>query len=61
MKRVHRISLAAILAGAVGAPTGLPAPISKEVLPMTPAPARLPDEGAFPTLGGATARLTRRR
>jgi thiol-disulfide isomerase/thioredoxin len=57
MKRVERISLAAILAGAIGAPTGLPAPIPREVLPMTLASARLPDEGEFPSLGGATAWL----
>jgi thiol-disulfide isomerase/thioredoxin len=54
MKRIRRISLAAILAGAIGAPTVLSAPI-REVLSMTPASARLPDEGHFPTLAGATA------
>jgi thiol-disulfide isomerase/thioredoxin len=57
MKRVRRISLAAILAGAMGAPAGVPAPIPREVLPMTPAPAPLPVEGEFPSLGGATAWL----
>jgi thiol-disulfide isomerase/thioredoxin len=54
---MKRISLVAILAGAIGAPAGLPAPISREVLPMTPATARLPIEGDFPTLAGATAWL----
>ena len=57
MSKVLRISLAAILAGAIGVPAGIPAPISREVLPMTPAPARLPVEGEFPSLGGATAWL----
>ena len=57
MKRVRRISLAAILAGAIGAPSGVPAGIPREVLPMTLAPARLPVEGGFPTLRGATAWL----
>jgi thiol-disulfide isomerase/thioredoxin len=57
MKRVKAISLAAILAGAISAPAGVPAPISKEVLPMTPATARLPVEGEFQTLSGATAWL----
>jgi len=57
MSKVQRISLAAILAGAIGAPAGVPAPIPREVLPMTPAPARLPVEGEFPSLGGATAWL----
>ena len=57
MKRVQRISVAAILAGAIGAPAGVPAPIPKEVSPMTSAPARLPVEGEFPSLGGATAWL----
>jgi thiol-disulfide isomerase/thioredoxin len=57
MKRVRRISLAAILAGAIGAPAGVPAPIPREVLPMMPAPARLPVEGEFPSLRGATAWL----
>jgi thiol-disulfide isomerase/thioredoxin len=52
-----RTSLAAILAGAMGPPAGVPAPILREVLPMTPAPARLPVEGEFPSLGGATAWL----
>ena len=54
MKRINRISLAAILAGAIGASVGVPAPIPREVLPMTPAPARLPVEGEFPSLAGAT-------
>jgi hypothetical protein len=57
MKRVQRISVSAILAGAIGAPAGIPAPIPREVLPMTPAPARLPVEGEFPSLAGATAWL----
>src|SRR5216684_760534 len=59
MKRVKPISLAAILAGAgaIIAPAGVPAPIPREVLPMTPAPARLPVEGEFPSLAGATAWL----
>jgi thiol-disulfide isomerase/thioredoxin len=57
VKRVRRISLAAILAGAIGAPAGVPAPIPGEVLPMTPATARLPVKGEFPSLGGATAWL----
>src|SRR6202521_3998877 len=57
MSKVQRISLAAILAGAVGGPVGVPAPIPREVLPMTPAPARLPVEGEFPSLSGATAWL----
>jgi len=59
MKRVKRISFAAVLAGAgaIIAPAGLPAPTSREVLPMTPVPARLPVEGEFPSLGGATAWL----
>src|SRR3979409_2369426 len=57
MSKVLRISLAAILAGAVGVPAGGPAPIPREVLPMPPAPARLPVEGEFPSLGGATAWL----
>jgi thiol-disulfide isomerase/thioredoxin len=60
MKKVPRISLAAILAGAMHAPAELPAPISMEVLPMTPATARLPIEGNFPSLGGATAWLNSR-
>ena len=54
---LSRSSLAAILAGAIGAPAGLPAPISREVLPMTPATARLQIEGDFPSLAGATAWL----
>jgi thiol-disulfide isomerase/thioredoxin len=57
MNKVQRISLAAILAGAFGAPAGAPAPIPREVLPMTTAPARLPVEGEFPSLSGATAWL----
>ncbi len=57
MKRVTGISLAAILAGSIGAPAGVPAPISGEALPMTPAPARLRAEGNFPSLGGATGWL----
>jgi thiol-disulfide isomerase/thioredoxin len=57
MKRVTRTSLAAILAGAIGAPAGVPAPIPREVLPMTPATARLPIEGDFPSLAGATTWL----
>src|SRR5260370_28267625 len=57
MSKVQRILLAAILAGAFAAPAGVPAPISREVLPMTPATARLPVEGNFPSLGGATAWL----
>jgi thiol-disulfide isomerase/thioredoxin len=59
MKRVPRISLAGVLAGAgvIIAPAGLPAPIPRKVLPMTTAPARLPVEGEFPSLGGATAWL----
>jgi thiol-disulfide isomerase/thioredoxin len=57
MRKVQRISLAAILAGAIGAPAGVPAPITREVSPMTAAPARLPVEGGFPSLGGATAWL----
>jgi hypothetical protein len=36
MKRIRRISVAAILAGAIGAPAGVPAPIPREVLPMSP-------------------------
>jgi len=47
MKRARRISLAAILV----------ATMTTEVLPMTPAPARLPVEGDFPSLAGATAWL----
>jgi thiol-disulfide isomerase/thioredoxin len=56
---IKRISLAAILAGAGAliAPAGIPAPISREVLPMTTATVRLPIEGDFPSLGGATAWL----
>lgn len=57
IKRVRRISLAVILALAIGAPAGVPEPISREVLPMTLAPARLPVEGELPSLGGATAWL----
>ena len=57
MSKVQRISLAAILASAIGAPAGVPAPIPREVLPMPPALARLPVEGEFPSLGGATAWL----
>jgi thiol-disulfide isomerase/thioredoxin len=57
MKKVTRISLAAILTGAIGAPAGFPGPIPREVLPMTPAAARLPIEGDFPSLAGATAWL----
>ena len=57
MKRVKPISLAAILAGAIGAPAGVPAPIPREVLPMTPSTARLPIEGDLPPLAGATAWL----
>ena len=57
MKRVRRISVATILAGAIGAPAGVPAPIPGEVLPMTLAPARLPVEGDFPSLAGAKAWL----
>jgi thiol-disulfide isomerase/thioredoxin len=57
MRRIERISLAAILAGAIGVPAGVPVPIPREVLPMAPAPARLPVEGEFPSLGGATAWL----
>jgi hypothetical protein len=57
MKKVARISLAAILAGAIGAPASVPVPIPREVLPMAPAPARLPVEGEFPSLSGATAWL----
>ena len=55
-KRIQRISLAAILAGAIGVPAGVPASIPTEVLPMTPAPARLPVEGEFPSLGGTGER-----
>ena len=51
MSKAQRFSLAAILAGAIGAPAGVPAPIFREVLPMTPAPARLPIEGNSPSLG----------
>jgi len=56
MSRVRRISLAAIVAcaGALIAPAGLPAPIPGEVLPMTSESARLPIEGDFPSLAGAT-------
>ena len=57
MSKVKRISHAAILAGAIGAPAGIPAPIPREVLPMTTATARLPTEGDFPSLAGATAWL----
>jgi thiol-disulfide isomerase/thioredoxin len=59
MKRVQWISAVAILAGAgaIGAPAGVPAPIPREVLSMTPAPVRLPVEGEFPSLSGATAWL----
>src|SRR5258706_3074501 len=57
MKKIKRVSLAAVLAAAIGAPAGVPAPIPREVLPMRPAPARLPIEGNFPALGGATAWL----
>jgi thiol-disulfide isomerase/thioredoxin len=57
MSKVRRISVAAILAGAIGAPAGVPAPIPMEVLPMSLADARLPVEGDFPSLGGATAWL----
>jgi thiol-disulfide isomerase/thioredoxin len=57
MSKVKRISLAAIVAGAFGAPAMVPAPIPREVLPMTTAPARLPVEGEFPSLSGATAWL----
>jgi thiol-disulfide isomerase/thioredoxin len=57
MKRVLRISVAGVLAGAILAPAGVPAPIPREVLPMTLATARLPVEGEFPSLGGATAWL----
>jgi thiol-disulfide isomerase/thioredoxin len=57
MNRVRRFSLAAILAGAIGAPAGVPAPIPREVLPMAPVTSRLPDEGGFPSLSGATAWL----
>jgi hypothetical protein len=37
MKRIKQISLAAILAGAIGTPAGVTAPVPREVLPMTPA------------------------
>jgi thiol-disulfide isomerase/thioredoxin len=57
VSKVRRISVAAILAGAISAPAGTPAPIPGEVLPMTLAPARLPVEGEFPSLRGATAWL----
>jgi thiol-disulfide isomerase/thioredoxin len=59
MIRVQRITPAAVLAGAGAliAPAGVPVPILREVLPMTSAPARLPVEGQFPSLGGATAWL----
>ena len=57
MSRVRRISFAAILAAAIGAPAGVPAPIPREVFPMTPASSRLPIEGNFPSLRGATAWL----
>jgi len=57
VKGVKGISLAAILAGAIGAPAGVPAPVPREVLPMTLASARLPVEGEFPSLRGATAWL----
>ena len=57
MKRVKAISLAAIMAGAMGAPAGVLAPIPREVLPMTPATARLPVEGSLPSLAGATSWL----
>ena len=57
MKKVTRISLAAIRAGAIGALAGVPTPIPRKALPMTAAPARLPVEGEFPSLGGAMAWL----
>jgi len=57
MKKIKRILLAAILAGAINAPAEVPAPIPGEVLPMTPAAARLPIEGDFPFFSGATAWL----
>lgn len=57
MKRIQRIAIAAILAGSIAVPAVAPAPIPKEVLPMTPATARLPIEGNFPSLSGATAWL----
>src|SRR6266436_3022737 len=54
MTNTIRISIAAILAGAIGAPVEAPAEIHREVLPMAPAQARLPFEGHMPSLAGAT-------
>jgi thiol-disulfide isomerase/thioredoxin len=53
--RVQRVSLAAILAGAVGSPAGVPALVSRQVPSMTPVAARPTIEGHLPSLAGATA------
>jgi len=53
--RVQRVSLAAILAGAVGSPAGVPALASRKVASMTPVAARPTIEGQLPSLAGATA------
>ena len=57
MKSIPRVFLVAPLVASIAGPTGLPASTFKEVLPMTLATARLPDEGAFATLTGATTWL----
>jgi thiol-disulfide isomerase/thioredoxin len=55
--KANQLLLAAILAGAIGAPTVTLAEEKRVVQQLTPAAAQLPVEGELPSLGGATGWL----
>ncbi len=55
--KANQLLLAALLAGAIGAPIATLAGDKSAAQPKTPAAAPLPVEGEFPSLGGATGWL----
>ena len=55
--KANQVLLAAILAGAIGTPTGALAQDKRAAHRMMPAPAQLPVEGGLPSLAGATGWL----
>jgi thiol-disulfide isomerase/thioredoxin len=55
--KANRLLLAVALASAIGAPIGTLAEDKEMVAQMAPVAARLSNEGAFPSLGGATGWL----
>ena len=55
--KANQLLLAAILAGAIGAPIEIVAADKSVVQQMTPAAVQLPIEGELPSLGGATGWL----